>query len=457
MDVKTLYSKQRAFFETHATLNVSFRRTALKKLLQVIESKEDAIFEALFLDLKKSEYEAFLTEVFFVKKEIKSTLSNLNSWTKTRRISGSIFNYPTKDYLIPEPYGCTLHISPWNYPFQLALNTIIGAVAAGNTVILKPSEYAPFTANVVEEVINETFAPEHVSVAKGDVSVASELLKLRWDYVFFTGSTNVGKIVAKAAAEHLTPYTLELGGKNPCIVDQTAPIGLTAKRIVWGKYVNCGQTCIAPDYLLVHKSKVTALTEAMVKEIKNAFGDDPQKSHSYGRIINQKHLMHLKRMLEGVTLAHGGTVNEEDLYIEPTIIDQPDLGSNVMEDEIFGPLLPVLSYENEAELRPIISRYEKPLGFYVFSKRNAFIKKIQTEYSYGGGVSNDTMIQFSNDELPFGGVGHSGMGAYHGKFSFDIFTHHKPFVKKAFWLDVPTRYAPYPKTFKVLKKLLGMM
>jgi aldehyde dehydrogenase (NAD+) len=257
--------------------------------------------------------------------------------------------------------------------------------------------------------------------------------------VFFTGSTNVGKIVAKAAAEHLTPYTLELGGKNPCIVDQTAPIGLTAKRIVWGKYVNCGQTCIAPDYLLVHKSKVTALTEAMVKEIKNAFGDDPQKSHSYGRIINQKHLMHLKRMLEGVTLAHGGTVNVEDLYIEPTIIDQPDLGSNVMEDEIFGPLLPVLSYENEAELRPIISRYEKPLGFYVFSKRNAFIKKIQTEYSYGGGVSNDTMIQFLNDELPFGGVGHSGMGAYHGKFSFDIFTHHKPFVKKAFWLDVPTR------------------
>ncbi|MDB9988394.1 aldehyde dehydrogenase family protein, partial [Flavobacteriaceae bacterium] len=284
-----------------------------------------------------------------------------------------------------------------------------------------------------------------------------ELLKLRWDYIMFTGSTPVGKIIAKAAAEHLTPYTLELGGKSPCIVDETAPIKLSAKRIVWGKYVNCGQTCIAPDYILVHRSKTEALTEALIHEIKKAFGDDPQESFSYGRIINKKHLLHLTNMLKDASIAHGGTVSEEDLYLEPTLIREPDLDSEVMKKEIFGPLLPIISYTNEEDLKPIINRYEKPLGFYVFTKRNAFIKNIQRDYSFGGGVSNDSIIQFANDNLPFGGIGHSGVGAYHGKFSFDTFTHYKPFIKKARWLDLPTRYAPYPKSFKVLKKLLGMM
>ena len=450
-----LHSKQRAFFETNTTKDVSFRRASLKKLLQVIEYKENEIYEALFLDLKKSEYEAFITEVFFVKKEIKTTLSNLNSWTKTKRVSGSILNYPTKDYLIPEPFGCTLHISPWNYPFQLALNTVIGAVAAGNTVVLKPSEYAHFTSGIVNDIIQEAFKPEHVCVIQGDAQTSANLLSLRWDYVFFTGSTNVGKIVAKAAAENLTPYTLELGGKNPCVVDETAPIALSARRIVWGKYVNCGQTCIAPDYLLVHKSKVNELTQAMAKEIKKSFGEDPQKSFSYGRIINKKHFLYLKEKIEDTKVVYGGTTNEEDLYIEPTLIKQPDLDSAIMKEENFGPILPILSYENEEEIKPKISRYEKPLGFYVFSKRKSFIKKMQTEYSFGGGVSNDTMIQFSNDELPFGGVGHSGVGAYHGKYSFDTFTHYKPFVKKSLLIDLPTRYAPYPKSFKFLKKLLN--
>ena len=457
MEVTTLYQKQKTFFNTQATIDVSFRRAALKKLQAVIEKKEDAILKALFQDLKKSEYESFLTEVFIIKNEIKKVLNKLHTWTKTQRVSGSILNYPSQDYLIPEPYGCTLHISPWNYPFQLAVTTVIGAVAAGNTVVLKPSEYAPHTALIVEEIMTEAFSPEHVLVVQGGAEISTELLKLPWDYIIFTGSTPVGKIIAKAAAEHLTPYTLELGGKSPCIVDETAPIKLSAKRIVWGKYVNCGQTCIAPDYILVHHSKAEALTEALIHEIKQAFGDDPQESFSYGRIINKKHLLHLTNMLKDATIAHGGTVNEEGLYLEPTLISQPDLDSEVMKKEIFGPLLPIISYTNEEELKPIINRHEKPLGFYVFTKRNAFIKKIQRDYSFGGGVSNDSIIQFTNDNLPFGGIGHSGVGAYHGKFSFDTFTHYKPFIKKARWLDLPTRYAPYPKTFKVLKKLLGML
>lgn len=457
MKIKTINQNQKAFFNSNVPQAIPYRKAALKKLLRTIENKEDEIYKALFEDLKKSKYESLVTEIFIIKKEIKSTLRNLNSWSKTKRIPSSLINYPTRDYLIPEPYGCTLQISPWNYPFQLALVSVINAVGAGNTVVLKPSEYAPKTSEIVEEIINESFVPEHVCVVQGDAKVSTELLKLRWDYVFFTGSTSVGKIVAQAAAKHLTPYTLELGGKNPCIIDQTAPLTLTARRIVWGKYVNCGQTCIAPDYLLVHQSIVSELNQALILEIKKAFGENPQQSSSYGKIINQKHLLRLKKMLEGESIIHGGKVDEKELYFEPTLINQPDLNSEIMKDEIFGPLLPILSYENEEELKPIINRYEKPLGFYVFSKRNSFIKKIHSEYSFGGGVSNDTVIQFSNDKLPFGGIGHSGTGAYHGKYGFDTFTHYKPFVKKALWLDLPLRYAPYPKSFDLLKKILGFL
>ncbi|MGB2341376.1 MAG: aldehyde dehydrogenase [Flavobacteriaceae bacterium] len=457
MKIKTINQNQKAFFNSNVPQAIPYRKAALKKLLRTIENKEDEIYKALFEDLKKSKYESLVTEIFIIKKEIKSTLRNLNSWSKTKRIASSLINYPTRDYLIPEPYGCTLQISPWNYPFQLALVSVINAVGAGNTVVLKPSEYAPKTSEIVEEIINESFVPEHVCVVQGDAKVSTELLKLRWDYVFFTGSTSVGKIVAQAAAKHLTPYTLELGGKNPCIIDQTAPLTLTARRIVWGKYVNCGQTCIAPDYLLVHQSIVSELNQALILEIKKAFGENPQQSSSYGKIINQKHLLRLKKMLEGESIIHGGKIDEKELYFEPTLINQPDLNSEIMKDEIFGPLLPILSYENEEELKPIINRYEKPLGFYVFSKRNSFIKKIHSEYSFGGGVSNDTVIQFSNDKLPFGGIGHSGTGAYHGKYGFDTFTHYKPFVKKALWLDLPLRYAPYPKSFDLLKKILGFL
>ncbi|MGB2502228.1 MAG: aldehyde dehydrogenase [Flavobacteriaceae bacterium] len=457
MEIKTINQNQKAFFNSNVPQAIPYRKAALKKLLRTIENKEDEIYKALFEDLKKSKYESLVTEIFIIKKEIKSTLRNLNSWSKTKRIASSLINYPTRDYLIPEPYGCTLQISPWNYPFQLALVSVINAVGAGNTVVLKPSEYAPKTSEIVEEIINESFVPEHVCVVQGDAKVSTELLKLRWDYVFFTGSTSVGKIVAQAAAKHLTPYTLELGGKNPCIIDQTAPLTLTARRIVWGKYVNCGQTCIAPDYLLVHQSIVSELNQALILEIKKAFGENPLQSSSYGKIINQKHLLRLKKMLEGESIIHGGKIDEKELYFEPTLINQPDLNSEIMKDEIFGPLLPILSYENEEELKPIINRYEKPLGFYVFSKRNSFIKKIHSEYSFGGGVSNDTVIQFSNDKLPFGGIGHSGTGAYHGKYGFDTFTHYKPFVKKALWLDLPLRYAPYPKSFDLLKKILGFL
>ena len=457
MKIQEIHHNHLAFFKSQQTKNVAYRKDSLKRFQSVLKKEEKSITAALFNDLGKAEFEAYLTEYFVVMGELKVMIQNLEKWSQARRIKSSALNFPSKDYLLPEPFGVCLQISPWNYPFQLSLATLIGAVAAGNTVVLKPSEHAPKTANLLAELIAQAFDPQHVTVVNGDASAAKELLDLRWDHIIFTGSTHIGKIIAKAAAEHLTPTILELGGKNPCIVDASAPIQLTAKRIVWGKYVNCGQTCIAPDYLLVEESVKTPLLKALVEEIKKAYGEDASTAHSYGRIAHQRHFDRLVDLIKGSELVYGGDHDDKTRYFGPTLLEVQDTQHPTMAEEIFGPILPVLTYSNDNELEPIIDSFERPLGFYVFSKRKKFIEEIFHRYSYGGGVANDTMIQFANDRLPFGGVGYSGMGAYHGQHSFDAFTHFKPFIKRGTWIDPFVRYAPYPTSFNWLKKLLNLI
>lgn len=437
--------------------DINFRKEKLKKLLHVLTENEDAIIKALNDDFKKPAFEAVLTETSYVIGELKDTIKNINSWAKPKRVWPSLLNFPSTDKIYSEPRGKVLIIAPWNYPYQLALCPLISAIAAGNQVVLKPSELTPNTSAIIEKIIKEVFDDNHVCVKQGGVEVSQELLAQRWDYIFFTGSVGVGKIVAKAAAQYLTPVTLELGGKNPCIIDETAHVKLTAKRIVWGKFVNAGQTCIAPDYILVHKNIKAEFIKYLQEEIKLAYGKNPELSPDYARIINTKNWERLTAMLSNNKIIIGGQTNPESNFIAPTVIDEPKLDSLVMKDEIFGPILPILSYETEKDLENIILKYEKPLGLYVFSTNSEFSKKIIQQYSFGGGCINDTMIYFANKRLPFGGVGNSGIGAYHGKLSFDIFSHKKSIVNKGNWLDLPLRYAPYNNKLATIKKFFNWL
>lgn len=434
--------------------NIDFRKAILKKLLDTIITHETEITNALYADFKKPEFEAVLTETNYVITELKDTIKNIKKWAKPKMVLPSILNFPSTDYIYSEPYGKVLIIAPWNYPFQLAICPLVSAIAAGNQVVLKPSELTPHTSAVITKIIKQTFAVNHVEVVEGGVEASQSLLAQRWDYIFFTGSVAVGKIVAKAAAENLTPVTLELGGKNPCIIDETANLKIAAKRIIWGKFINAGQTCIAPDYLLVHNTIKTEFVDFLKKEITLAYGKKPEISPDYPRIINAKNWTRLVQMIEADKVIFGGQTNEKEHYISPTLIQETDLDSAIMKEEIFGPLLPILSYQSEADLHAIISRYEKPLSLYVFTKNTTFAEKIIQDYSFGGGCVNDTVVHFSNKRLPFGGVGHSGIGAYHGTLSFDTFSHKKAIVKKAYWLDLPMRYAPYKNKLTTIKKLL---
>lgn len=437
--------------------NISYRKEVLTKLLNVIITHEEEIIKALNQDFKKPAFEAVLTETNYVITELKDTIKNISKWAKPKKVFPSLLNFPSTDYIYKEPYGKVLVIAPWNYPFQLALCPLISAVAAGNEVVLKPSELTPKTAAVITKIMQKTFSSHHVEVIEGGVEITQKLLAQRWDYIFFTGSIAVGKIVAKAAAENLTPITLELGGKNPCIIDNTANLKLAAKRIVWGKFLNAGQTCIAPDYILIQKDMKSHFINYLKTEITAAYGQNQQESPDYPRIINTRNWKRLMEMIDSQKLVFGGISDESDCYISPTLIDETDSNSLVMKEEIFGPILPILTYETESDLRLIISKYEKPLALYVFSDDKKFAKKIISEYSFGGGCINDTIVHFSNKRLPFGGVGHSGIGAYHGSLSFDVFSHKKGIVKKANWLDLPMRYAPYNDKLKSIKKLLKWM
>lgn len=435
--------------------DIGYRKETLKKLLYNIQKSEDLIVKALYDDFKKPEFEAVLTETNYVISELKDTIKNISKWAKRKRVFPSLLNFPSTDYIYKEPYGNVLVIAPWNYPFQLALCPLISAVAAGNRVVLKPSELTPNTSAIIAKIIEKTFHINHVEVFEGGVEVSNKLLAQRWDYIFFTGSVTVGKVVAKAAAENLTPVTLELGGKNPCIVDETANLKLAAKRIVWGKFINAGQTCIAPDYVLVQKNMKVNFISFLIEEIIKAYGKKMEKSPDFARIINTKNWLRLANMIETEKVIFGAETDANKLYISPTLLEEPALDSAVMKEEIFGPILPILTYETEADIENIISRYEKPLSFYIFSENKSFAKKLIKTYSFGGGCINDTVVHFSNNRLPFGGVGHSGIGAYHGQLSFDVFSHHKAIVKKANWLDLPMRYAPYKDKLGPIKRILG--
>lgn len=434
--------------------DISYRKQSLIKLLNCVRLYEQEIIQALHDDFKKPAFEAVLSETGYILSELTHTIKNINKWAKPQLVLPSLLNFPSTDYIYKEPYGKVLIIAPWNYPYQLALCPLIAAVAAGNQVVVKPSELTPNTSRIVTKIINEVFDKNHVDCIEGNAEVAQQLLSQRWDYIFFTGSVAVGKIVAKAAAENLTPVTLELGGKNPCIIDETANLKLAAKRIVWGKFLNAGQTCIAPDYLLVSGKIKATFIDLLQKEITYAYGENPETSQDFPRIINEKNWKRLAAMLANETLLAGGKTNSQDYYIAPTLLDEPNLDSLVMKEEIFGPILPILSFENKDDLASIISRYEKPLSLYVFSNDKNFAKNIIQNYSFGGGCINDTVVYFSSKRLPFGGVGHSGIGAYHGKLSFETFTHNKAVVKKANWLDIPIRYAPYKGKINILKKIL---
>ncbi|QGK72922.1 aldehyde dehydrogenase [Flavobacterium sp. SLB02] len=434
--------------------DIGYRKETLKKLLYNIQKSEDLIVKALYDDFKKPEFEAVLTETNYVISDLKDTIKNIHKWAKRTRVFPSLLNFPSTDYIYKEPFGNVLVIAPWNYPFQLALCPLIAAVAAGNRVVLKPSELTPNTSAIIAKIIEKTFHVNHVEVFEGGVEVSNKLLAQRWDYIFFTGSVAVGKVVAKAAAENLTPITLELGGKNPCIIDETANLKLAAKRIVWGKFINAGQTCIAPDYILVQKNMKVNFISFLIEEIIKAYGKKIDKSPDFARIINTKNWLRLASMIEPEKVIFGGETDANELYISPTLIEEPALDSPVMKEEIFGPILPILIYKTEADIQNVISRYEKPLSFYIFSENKSFAKKLIKTYAFGGGCINDTVVHFSNKRLPFGGVGHSGMGAYHGKLSFDIFSHHKAVVKKANWLDLPMRYAPYKDKLASIKRIL---
>ena len=452
--INDIINSQKDFLNKNSN-TISSRILLLKKLLLNIKIFEDEIYEALSKDLRKAKFESFITEILLVEKEIKLFIKNLSKWSKDKKVKASILNFPSKNYLKPEPYGKVLIITPWNYPFQLSLTPLIGAFSSGNTVVIKPSELAPNTSSVLNRLIRETFPENIVSVIQGDAEVSKSLLSKKWDYIFFTGSTRVGKIVASEAAKNLTPITLELGGKSPCIIDKGVNIKKAAKRIVSGKFINCGQTCIAPDYILVNDEIKSKLIDRLKIEIVKIYGNKPNQSNDYGRIISKNHVDRLIKIINGQNIIFGGHSNKEDKYIEPTFIIDPDINSPIMSEEIFGPILPIISYNDVREIEKVILKNPNPLAFYVFSNNKKFINYLINNFSFGGCVINATLIHYINSNLPFGGIGNSGMGAYRGKYSFDTFSHYKPILKKQSMLDIPFRFGPYPKSFNTLKKLLS--
>lgn len=457
MDSKEIIKQQRLFYYSGKTRNVNFITDKLSNLKQKIIENEESINNVLYRDLKKSKFESYISEFGILISEIDSYIKNIKKWSKRKKVSSSLLNFPSSDYIYSEPYGAVLIIAPWNYPFQLSISPVIAAIAAGNTVVLKPSELSENTGALIKKILSEVFDEKHLKVVLGGVSEATALLKEKWDYIFFTGSVPVGKIIAKAAAKNLTPVTLELGGKNPCIVDENVDINLTAKKIIWGKFFNAGQTCIAPDYLIVKDNIKDLLVKNLKIEIQKAYGKDAQKSEDYPRIINKNNFRRLKSMLKGVEILYGGKTDFDDNFVGPTLVNQPKLDTKLMKNEIFGPILPILEYSSLIEIKKIVEMNSKPLAFYVFTKNKNFYNSIIEKYSYGGGVVNDTMIHFGNPKLPFGGVGESGYGAYRGKHGFETFSHKKSIVIKSNLIDIPIRYAPYKGKLKILKKMFKLL
>ena len=443
---------QRDFYDNGATIPVSFREKQLKKLYQAVNKFRPQIEEALKKDLGKSSYESFMCEIGLVLSEISYMIRHVKKFSKRKTVYTPLAQFASHSYVQPVPYGNTLIMSPWNYPFLLSIDPLVDAIAAGNTAIIKPSAYSPATSKVIEMLVKECFSPAHVSVVTGGRAENAALLEKKFDFIFFTGSQNVGREVMRHAVVNLTPVVLELGGKSPCIVEESADIRLAARRIVFGKYLNCGQTCVAPDFILCHKSIQDKLLQELKLQVEKQFGSDPLADNDYGKIINQKHFDRLCRLLQSGELYLGGETDAEALRIAPAIMTQVTFDDPVMQEEIFGPVLPVLTYENFDELMLLLKKRPKPLAQYLFSSNKAHIRRVNEELSYGGGCINDTIIHLATSEMGFGGVGESGMGAYHGKAGFDAFSHQKSIVDKKTWLDLPMRYQPY--TSKLYRKLL---
>ncbi|MCC5608340.1 aldehyde dehydrogenase [Nostoc sp. CHAB 5834] len=453
-NVGDIIQYQRDYFQTGKTKDVNFRIEQLKNLKQAILEYEQSIVEALQADLHKPEVETYLTEISVVK-DIDYTIKHLQSWTKPKKaaVSWEFFSYTAK--ICPEPLGVVLIIGPWNYPFNLIISPLIGAIAAGNCAIIKPSEIASNTSDVIAKIITKHFDPSYIAVVEGGVEASQKLLAEKFDHIFFTGGTAVGKIIMAAAAKYLTPVTLELGGKSPCIVDSDINIEHTVRRITWGKFINAGQTCIAPDYLLVNKTIKKDLINGLEKCIKEFYGENPANSPDYARIISQKHFERLVNFLKDGEAIIGGENQPSERYIAPTVIDNISLEDSVMQEEIFGPILPIIEYTDIAEAIALINSRPKPLALYLFSQNKNLQKRVLQETSSGGVCINDTVMQVGVSSLPFGGVGDSGIGNYHGKASFDTFSHNKSVLQNSFWLDLKWRYAPYQGKLPLIKKLLG--
>lgn len=444
-EIKDIVTRQRKYFQTGATLPVSTRLTALQKLYNAISYHETEIHNALKKDLGKSAFESYMCETGMVLEEISYMLKHTKRFAAEKRVRTPLAQFHSRSYKKPSPYGVTLIMSPWNYPFMLTLSPLVDALAAGNTAVVKPSAYSPHTSEVILHILSECFEPQYVAVVTGGRAENTCLLHEHFDYIFFTGSQAVGKEVMRNAAEYLTPVTLELGGKSPCIVDQTADIKLAARRIVFGKYLNCGQTCVAPDYVYCHRSIKDKLIKEVKKQIQKQYGKQPLHNPNYGNIINEKHFDRILGLIDEKKVIHGGNSDRKALRIEPTVMDNVTFSDAVMQEEIFGPIMPILVYDNLDEVIRRINIMSHPLALYFFTSDKAAAKKVTSRCGFGGGCINDTIIHLATTEMGFGGFGESGMGAYHGKTGFDTFSHYKSIVDKKTWIDLPMRYQPYRK------------
>jgi aldehyde dehydrogenase (NAD+) len=446
----------RQFFETGATKSYRFRKTQLQKLKAAILKHEQELHNALYTDLKKSPEESWVTETGFLLSEINNALKKLRKWMRPQKTGTNLVNMPASSYVMKEPLGVVLIIGPWNYPLQLLFTPLCGAIAAGNCVVLKSSEFAPATAAIMGKLIQETFPPEYILCISGDGAevVPAMMNNFRFDHVFYTGSTNVGKIIYKMAAYKLVPVTLELGGKSPCVVESDANIKVAAKRIAITKFSNAGQMCVAPDYILVHASKKDEFISSIKKALHDFFGEDPAKNYNYGKIINQKQFDRLVNYLNQGNIIHGGKYNADQLYIEPTIIEQPQPDSALMKEEIFGPIVPVIPFNTAEEAKAIIDKNPDPLAFYIFTSSSAKEKWWLEQVPFGGGCVNNASWHLTNHNLPFGGRGNSGIGRYHGRHSFDTFSHHKAIMKTPTWFDPAIKYPPFKGKLNLFKKII---
>lgn len=449
-----ILEKQQLFFRSGKTKDVSFRIQQLQKLKDEIKKKESEILLALKQDLNKSTFESYISEISIVLEQIDYFIKNTKKLSRPKRVKTQVAHFPSVSKIYKEPYGVVLIMAPWNYPFQLALAPLVGAISSGNCAVVKTSAESPYVGGIVKEIIEDIFGMEYVAVVEGDKGVSESLLEQKFDYIFFTGSVRVGKIVMAAAAKNLTPVTLELGGKSPCIIDETANIALAAKRIAWGKFINAGQTCVAPDYVMIHASVEQEFLQQFTFYVDKFYSKEPHNNPEFPKIINRKHFDRIVNLINTNEVYYGGHTNATTNQIAPTIIINPDLNSELMQEEIFGPILPILTFTDISQAFNLVVDRPKPLALYLFTTSQQIKKHVSENISFGGGCINDTIIHLGNNNLPFGGVGESGISNYHGKYSFETFTHTKGILEKGNWLDINLRYPPYKGDLSLIKRIL---